>query len=753
MNSSDSPELLTVEDTPSVGKKRKPPALSETEDVGPQSLSLQDGAAPALSETELITLAKTFMSASQLVSYARNEYIYANTDDKQKRSDAKCNNKRYVITATRRGTTQVDKIDPVRLAAIANLTESDRIEFDVLQIVGDDPSTSYADSVAAKDKADSILHASSKETELIARAKTFMSASQLVSYARNEYIHANTDGCSKRRQAKGDNKRSVIRANRRATTLVDKIDPVRILAVASLNEIDRIEFDSLQLVRDAPTTSNSDARDADAKADSLLHGAFYEEREQQARGLFSSIQLITYNRNAHIFKSTTDAVERVHAKQINKRTVETAMARETKHKEPYAADRTIALKALSSSDKTSYDEHMRCWTDFTLSHVEAKEAKWAADRVLAASVLTDKTLRLYDANMAVAINSEVTPAQRSGGGSSAYMKLENALDVTNRVGDVVGQVDSLHPGQTVERPLGAHVKPDGLLPKWEDIKHTTRSDSGRSVQKNRSDYTDEETWVFNDHIRMKRTAAADAVRARLEAEGLYAIDGTKQEIRQLARGVIQNAITGLCKTRWSLKFGDASVIDVLRSGRHMFYLGIHSNGDVTHGSTCNYETSCPFIREGRKCVTTNENGTLLTQTELRDAGFKAFTVMQFNVYETAQWAEEAMQEVCDEYGIQRGFRQWLKTGSGKRGVGWRSEKEIEHAAGGKDSYAQVFLSLVDGGDPSFNIAGEITGMRLGLADSPDSKRVCCRPVSDEYIPTSQRIAAYEEQKQLKSAGV
>jgi hypothetical protein len=233
----------------------------------------------------------------------------------------------------------------------------------------------------------------------------------------------------------------------------------------------------------------------------------------------------------------------------------------------------------------------------------------------------------------------------------------------------------------------------------------------------------------------------------MELEGLYAIDGTRDVVQSLARHAMNEPIAGMCAYRWGQKFPDADgngvgILQALKKREFIFYIGIHSGGDVTDPALCNYETSSPFTQEYRHCITSNLDGTLLKLSEWKLAGFTSFNLMQFKTKEAAQWAEEVFQVMCDEVGLEQGYKIWRKRGSGRIKVGFRFQAEEIHAAGGPAAFTSVFISMVPCGEPGFNDVGEITSMRIGVEGTPGAKRVAIRPPSQKYIPTEERIAAY-----------
>jgi hypothetical protein len=233
----------------------------------------------------------------------------------------------------------------------------------------------------------------------------------------------------------------------------------------------------------------------------------------------------------------------------------------------------------------------------------------------------------------------------------------------------------------------------------------------------------------------------------MEKNGVYAIDGTLYVVQSLARQAMNEPIAGTCAYRWGEAFPGvdgkgAAILQTLKKREFMFYIGIHSDGDVTESTMCNYETSLPFTHERRHCITSNLDGTLVNLPDWRNVGFTSFNLMQFKTKEAAQWAEEVFQVMCDESGIEQGFKQWKRTGAGRIKVGKRFKSELEHAAGGPAAFTSVFISMVPCGEPGYNIQNEITSMRIGVLGTHGCKRVAIRPPSQKYIPTEERVRSY-----------
>jgi hypothetical protein len=527
------------------------------------------------------------------------------------------------------------------------------------------------------------------------------------------------------------------------------------------------------------------------------------ERIQYARTLFSDDQIIAYDRfRWNSFDMNRSGRERSYARHYAKQMVDNAIKRGTKMKLLWDPDTSKAVAALKLDDRIQYDRLEIISKSILHTAKHANEAKAGMHRLIAGVVCDATRLEMYDKN----IDTETVKGNRCAkeilNRGIDKFNIEPDPNAPIPIGKNPWESASHQPA----RIGNTYVQPEGPLIDYEDIDlyHTV---NGRRVNKKSEHFSPMENFVVAAYRRglpggtphstketnraytnqfmsapdengkrkqapdseltpnqvelrntskklmaeeriLVREAATQKVRDRLELEGVYVIDGTQDVVRELARHAIDKPITGLCAHRWRGAFPDVDgngfgILQTLKKREFMFYIGIHSNGDVTEPALCKYETSHPFTREQRHCITSNLDGTLLELSELKLAGFVAFNLMQFKTREAAQWAEEVFQRICDDEGIPRGFKQWRKSGSGRIKVGKRFEAEVKHAAGGPDAFTSVFISMIPCGEPGFNTVGEITSMRIGVLGTPGAKRVAIRPQSQKYVPTEDRIAAYK----------
>jgi hypothetical protein len=536
----------------------------------------------------------------------------------------------------------------------------------------------------------------------------------------------------------------------------------------------------------------------DITSKTLLTGA---ERIRLAFTLFSDEQLVAYDRFIlNAFDETISKKERCDARYCAGKMVDTAVKRGIKTKLLWDPDTSKAVAALKLDDRMEYDRLEIISKSILHTAKQAKEAKAEMRRLIAGVVCDANQLEKYDEHVAVGCRrTEVASATLNR--AIDKFNINNDPNAPIPIGKNPWECASYQPAKVG----GAYVQPEGPLIAYEDIEKLHTVD-GRRVPKTVKEFTPMENYMMTVHKRglpsgrtlstkernpayanqfhavldetgkkkrvpdseltpnqielrntsnklaseqhiLAREAISQVARERMESEGVYAIDGTRDVVRSLARQAMDEPITGICAYRWREAFPGvdgqgAAILQTLNKRGFMFYIGIHSDGDVTEPALCRWETSKPFTTESRHCIPSNLDGTLLELSEWRQAGFVAFNLMQFKTKEAAQWAEEVFQRMSDEEGIEQGYKIWRKSGSGRTKPGKRFASELEEAAGGPDAFTSVFISMVPCGEAGYNHVGEITSMRIGVVGTPGCKRVCIRPPNQDYIPTVDRVAVY-----------
>jgi hypothetical protein len=540
-----------------------------------------------------------------------------------------------------------------------------------------------------------------------------------------------------------------------------------------------------------------------------MHACDKCHRVEYARSLFSDDQIIAYDRfRWNSFDMKRSGKERRIARQCAKRMVDTAVKRGTKYTVLWDPDVTNAVSKLTHEKRVEYVRFEIISKSIFRSANEAKEAKAGMHRLIAGVVCDATQLELYDKYIATETGKGNSGAKEILNRAIDKFNIEPGPNAPIPIGKNPWESASHQPariGHKYVQPEGplidykdietmhtvngrrVHKKSEHFSPmenfvatvykrglpgtKPLSTKETNPANANKflSVDENGKRKRVPDSELTPNQIELRNTsnkllseqnairrveitvpareAATQKVRDRLELEGVYVIDGTRDVVRELARQAMNESITGLCAHRWRGAFPDVDgngfgILQTLKKREFMFYIGIHSDGDVTESALCNYETSTAFTDEDRHCIPTNLNGTLIGLSEWKLAGFTAFNLKQFKTREAAQWAEEVFQRICDDEGISRGFKVWRKSGSGRIKVGKRFEAEVKHAAGGPDAFTSVFISMVPCGEPGYNIQNEITSMRIGVLGTLGCKRVAIRPPSQKYVPTVERIAAY-----------
>jgi hypothetical protein len=527
------------------------------------------------------------------------------------------------------------------------------------------------------------------------------------------------------------------------------------------------------------------------------------EKIRLALTLFSDDQTITYDRlRWNSFDMKRSGKERCAARHSAKGMVDTAVKRGTKYTVLWDPDVTKAVSKLTHEKRVEYVRFEIISKSIFRSANEANEAKAGMHRLIAGVVCNAKQLEKYDERVDAETCRGVAYAKEILNRAIDQFNINNDPKAPLPIGKNPWENAPYQPA----RIGNTYVQPEGPLIDYKDIE-TMHTVNGRRVRKKTEHFSPMENFVVaaykrglpggtphstketnpantnefrsapdengkrkraldselkpeeielrntaeklkSDERILAREAATQKVRDRMTLEGFYVIDGTRDVVRELARQAMDESINGLCAHRWRQKFPDVDgngfgILQTLKKREFMFYIGIHSDGDVTEPALCEYETCASFTMEDRYCIPSNLDGTLIKLSEWRQAGFTAFNLMQFKTREAAQWAEEVCQVVCDEVGLEQGYKIWRKTGSGRIKVGKRFEAEVKHAAGGPDAFTSVFISMVPCGEPGFNTVGEITSMRIGVLGTPGAKRVAIRPPSQKYVPTVERIAAYK----------